>query len=84
MISLKFLVQRETAEAHEFSIKYEKIFLISPQERFFRHEPDRDISQTKNKEKHGSCFTIVYRQRDASLDLMNSLDADGRRGMEAI
>jgi len=52
--------------------------------RLFRCKLDQGISQTKNKEKRGSCFTIVYRERDASLDLMNSLDADVRGGMEAI
>jgi len=72
-------------ETHEFSIKRENIFNFAT--RMFRPfccKLNRDVSQTKNKEKCGSCFTIVYRERDASLDLMNSLDADGKGEMEAI
>lgn len=84
MNSFKLLAQ--WTETRAFSINYEKIFLISPQERFDFFAANRigGIFQTKNKEKRGRCFTIVYHERDASLDLMNSLDADGRGGMEVI
>lgn len=67
----------------KYSRNIQKIFLISTKREGYprqRRETDRNpkiLARPKIKKDAGAGFTIVYRDSDASVNLMNSSDADG-------